>query len=102
MKAPNSEDIATLIYESLLSRKEELMLAYKTSEAQIGYFYVDNVLPEALALECFKVFPDPSDMRCLKSLREYKHISAQMDKHNPLLEAVIYAFQKSEIVKLIG
>ncbi len=102
MKSPNSEDIATLIYESLFSRKEELTLAYKNSEAQIGYFYIDDVLPKELALDCFKVFPDPSDMRCLKSLREYKYISAQMDKHNPLLEAVIYAFQKPKIVQLIG
>ncbi len=102
MKFAESEAISQLIYKSIDSRKAELVAGYKQSEPQIGYFYIDDVLPEALALKCFEVFPDKSEMRCLKSLREYKHVSAQMDKHNPLLEQVIYAFQHPNIVQLIG
>ena len=41
-------------------------------------------------------------MRCLKSIREYKYVSAQMNKHNPLLEKVLYAFQDKKVVDLIG
>jgi Rps23 Pro-64 3,4-dihydroxylase Tpa1-like proline 4-hydroxylase len=41
-------------------------------------------------------------MRLLKSLREYKYISAQMNKHHNLLEKVIYAFQEERVTKLIG
>lgn len=102
MESLKSDTISKLIYESLDARKEALTSAYRTSEPQIGYFYIDDLLPEALVLKCFEVFPDPSDMRCLKTLREYKHVSAQMDKHNPMLEEVIYAFQKPKIVKLIS
>lgn len=96
------ETISQLIFESINSRKEQLMEAYNTSEPKIGYFFIDDLLPEALAQKCFEVFPDPSEMRCLKSLREYKHVSAQMDKHDALLEKVIYAFQDPKIVRLIG
>lgn len=102
MMVSKSEEISELIYSKIKSKQLELTEAYTASEPKIGFFYIDDVLPEALALKCFEVFPEPSDMRCLKSLREYKHVSAQMDKHNSLLEAVIYAFQKPKIVKLIG
>ncbi len=102
MESLKSDTISKLIYESLDARKEALTSAYRTSKPHIGYFYIDDLLPEALALKCFEVFPDPSDMRCLKTLREFKHVSAQMDKLNPMLEEVIYAFQKPNIVKLIG
>lgn len=102
MESLKSETIAELIYESLLVRKEELTLAYKRTEPQIGYFYIDNLLPEELALKCAEVFPKKSGMRCLKSLREFKHVSAQMDQHHALLEQVIYAFQQPKIVSLIG
>lgn len=99
---PDTEEYSDLIYENLKSNQVSLTKFYRESESQIGYFFIDNLLPEPLALKCFEVFPDKSEMRCLKSLREYKHVSAQMDKHNKLLEQVLYAFQSPKIVKLIG
>lgn len=75
---------------------------YTTSSSDIGYFYIDNVLPENIAQKCFEVFPHKSEMRELKSLKEYKYVSAQMNKHHQLLEDVIYAFQDTKIVKLVG
>ncbi|WP_241489625.1 hypothetical protein [Lacinutrix algicola] len=75
---------------------------FNESKNTIGYFYIDNVLPEKLALECAKVFPKPEEMKQLKSIKEFKHVSAQMNRHHRLLEEVIYAFQNEKIVKLIG
>ncbi|MGJ8592709.1 MAG: 2OG-Fe(II) oxygenase [Aquaticitalea sp.] len=102
MADSSSENISALIHSRLDSERSKLKVTYHNSEPQIGYFVIDNLLPEELALKCFDVFPQPSEMRCLKSLREFKHVSAQMDKHDALLEQVIYAFQKPEIVKIIG
>ncbi|MCA0151620.1 2OG-Fe(II) oxygenase [Winogradskyella vincentii] len=96
------KEITDFIYRSIEAQKDELSLAYENSKKEIGYFYIDNVLPDELAKICFKVFPKKEDMRCLNSIREYKYVSAQMDKHNPLLEKVIYAFQEDKIVELIG
>ena len=94
--------ISGLIYNHILSNKQDLIKQFNSSENTIGYFYVDNVLPEELALKCSKVFPKPEDMKMLKSIKEYKHVSAQMNKHHQFLEDVIYAFQNKEIVTLIG
>ena len=96
------QEISELIYQKILQQKEEIVRTYNTSKNEIGYFFIDDLLPEDIARECFKVFPDKSEMRCLKSMREYKHVSAQMDTHNKLLEDVIYAFQDEKIVNLIG
>ena len=96
------QEISDLIYNKILNKKEELTAQFNASKGEIGYFYIDDLLPEALAEACFKRFPEPSEMRILKSMKEYKHVSAQMDKHDPFLEQVIYAFQDPKIVSLIG
>lgn len=98
----DKQDIATLIYTKLKSHQQEIKAIYEASKENIGYFYVDDLLPTELAKRCYEVFPSTSEMRCLKSIREYKYISAQMDQHHKLLEEVIYAFQDKKIVQLIG
>ena len=94
--------ISDIIYNHILTNKQSLIAQFNEGKNTIGYFYIDNVLPEKLALECAKVFPKPEEMRLLKSIKEFKYVSAQMDKHHQLLEDVIYAFQNEKIVKLIG
>jgi Rps23 Pro-64 3,4-dihydroxylase Tpa1-like proline 4-hydroxylase len=37
-----------------------------------------------------------------KSLREFKYVAAQMNKYNPLLEEIVYAFQDPRIVQIVG
>lgn len=102
MKTLNAQEISELIYKRLESQKDKLQAVYQSTKQQIGYFYIDDVLPEELAREFYNRFPNKSEMRCLKSLREYKYVSAQMNKHHELLEHVIYAFQDEKIVSLIG
>ncbi|MEH6538136.1 MAG: 2OG-Fe(II) oxygenase [Psychroserpens sp.] len=96
------QEIAELIYNKLKLKQQDIKVAYQASKDQIGFFYIDDLLPVDIAKKCFEVFPDKSEMHTLKSLREYKHVSAQMDKHHELLESVIYAFQDKKVVELIG
>ena len=91
-----------LIYNSIFKKKQELTEQYNKTAVGIGYFYLDNLLPEELALEIYKAFPDSQEMVLKKSIREDKYVAAQMDKYNPVLEEIIYAFQDSRIVSLIG
>ena len=102
MEVSNRKEISELIYNSILDKKDDLITTYNASRSSIGYFFIDELLPNELVEKCAKVFPDKSEMRCLKSLREYKYISAQMDNHDPFLEEVLYAFQDEKIIKLIG
>lgn len=102
MEEMSTREISKIIYDKINSHKAILSKTYYETKDKIGYFYIDDVLPNELAQKCFEVFPDKSDMRQLKSIREYKYVSAQMNKHHKLLEQVIYAFQDPKVVELIG
>ncbi|GAB1857516.1 hypothetical protein MHTCC0001_23520 [Flavobacteriaceae bacterium MHTCC 0001] len=96
------KQISELIYKAIKGKEEAIKVSFNTSKAHIGFFYIDDVLPREIALELSDIFPKKSEMRCLKSIREYKYISAQMNQHDSILEDTIYAFQEKKVVKLIG
>jgi Rps23 Pro-64 3,4-dihydroxylase Tpa1-like proline 4-hydroxylase len=98
----NRIDIASLLLTNLEVNYSNLKIQYKSSKENIGFFYLDDVLPLELASQIYSVFPESSDMVLKKSIREDKYIGVQMNNYNPLLEEVIYAFQDERIVKLIG
>lgn len=98
----NRHQYATFIFKRLSENKASLKQQYTDSSRQIGYFYIDDVLPESEALKLYSAFPKPDEMMLKKSLREDKYVAAQMDKYNPVLEEIIYAFQDERIVKLVG
>lgn len=99
---PNREEIAALIVKSLNQNKESLKKQFLQSKKNIGYFYLDNLLPDDLCLEIHDKFPKLSEAELKKDLREFKYIAYQMNKYDALLEEVIYAFQNSAVVELIS
>jgi Rps23 Pro-64 3,4-dihydroxylase Tpa1-like proline 4-hydroxylase len=95
-------ELAAYIYDKLSIAKDSLAKQWQDSISQIGYFYLDDLLPEDIALAIYTAFPrDGKSMILKKSLRELKFVAAQMNQHNLLLEEIIYAFQDDKIVKLI-
>jgi len=98
----NRIDLANLIFEKLNSEKESLKLQFRNSNSDIGYLFVDDLLPSEIAHQIARVFPDPGQMVLKKSLRENKYVAAQMNLYNPLLEEIIYAFQDKRIVEVVG
>ena len=97
----NRKQISTLILNRFQEEKQALQVMFNQTKFGIGYFYIDNLLPENLAVQIYNVFPNHSDTVLKKSLKQFKHIAVQMDVYNPLLEEVIFAFQDKEIIKLI-
>ena len=95
-------EISDLIYQKILLGKDKLAEFYRDTEGTIGYFFIDDLLPRELAIKCYEVFPTKNEMRRLKSFKEFKYVSAQMNKHDKLLEHVLYAFQDKRIVNLIS
>ena len=59
-------EIADIIVARLLSEKHRMKTQYAESHSAIGYFYIDDLLPEDLALEIYGQFPDPSKMTLKK------------------------------------
>jgi len=67
----------------------------------ISYFVIDDLLPQEWAMQIGQAFPDTGAMMLRSSLREVKFVSAQMNKHAPVLEDAIYAFQQPAVVERI-
>jgi Rps23 Pro-64 3,4-dihydroxylase Tpa1-like proline 4-hydroxylase len=71
------------------------------SSAPVSHFVVDNLLPDAWALQIREAFPHGHEMTLKSSLRERKYVAAQMNRYNALLEESIYAFQLPCVVQRI-
>ena len=98
----NRTQIATLIYQRLLEEKDRLMEFYKAHDINIGYCFIDDLLPEVIVEKINSLFPKVEETKIKKNLREFKHVAYQMNKYHPFLEEVIYAFQDQRIVSLIA
>src|SRR6476469_6229089 len=96
------ELLADLIFEKIDQNRQFLKGRFDSSTDKIGYFFLDDLLPQDIASEIFNAFPKPDSMVLKKSIREDKYVAAQMNKYAPILEEIIYAFQDRRIVKLIG
>ena len=94
--------LADLIHQKIDNQKLLLKKQFQDSEKGIGYFFIDDLLPEEIATNIFDNFPKSTEMVHKKSLREDKFVAAQMNKYSAILEEIIYAFQDSRIVDLIG
>ena len=96
------KDLSEIIFSKIEKNKDIVAKQFADSKKEIGFFYIDDLLPEEIALQIHENFPKPSEMVLKKSIRENKYIAAQMNLYHPVLEDIIYAFQDERIVKLIG
>lgn len=97
----NRHDIADIIVARMTAEKDRMIAQYRASSDRIGYFYIDDLLPEEMALAIHRQFPKPETMRLKKTLREYKYIAAQMNQYDSILEESVYAFQDERVVELV-
>lgn len=100
-KTMNREALSLYISKRLKEENDNLKAQFNNSKDKIGYFFIDQLLPEELTLEINKSFPEASEMVNKKSIRENKHVAAQMNKYHPLLEEAVYAFQSKEVISEI-
>ncbi len=101
MRTYNRKEIASLIYSKLLTDLEPIKKQYLSSKNKIGYFFIDNLLPDDIAQSIYKAFPLTQKTVLKKSLKQRKHIAVQMNEYDALLEEVIYAFQDPKVVAII-
>lgn len=94
-------DLADLIVARLERDVERLGAEFRIAR-RISSCQLFDLLPTAIAERIYDRFP-PSDAMMLKrSIKENKHVAAQMDAFDPLLEEAVYAFQDARVVEQIG
>lgn len=97
----NRLKIADHIVARLEPMADDLAKKWATS-GPVNHAVIDDLLPVELAQSIRNKFPSGSNMRVRKSLRELKHVAAQMDAYDPLLEEALFAFQDARVVELVG
>jgi Rps23 Pro-64 3,4-dihydroxylase Tpa1-like proline 4-hydroxylase len=96
----NRIEIADHIVAKLFKARERLGHEWAES-GNISHVYIDDVLPIRMAEKIRMAYPDSHTMRTRRSLRELKHVAAQMDQYDPVLEEALFAFQDKRVVGLI-
>lgn len=93
--------IAGLLVDRLTPDVDRLAASWAAS-GPIRHLAVDNVLPADLVAAVADAFPPDSTLELHDTVRERKRIGVQMDRFEPLMEEVTYAFQDPMVVALVG
>jgi Rps23 Pro-64 3,4-dihydroxylase Tpa1-like proline 4-hydroxylase len=93
--------IATLIAERLTPEVDRMRAEFSIP-GRISSTSIDDLLPASLADEIYRKFPSTDRMMLKRSMKEHKHVAAQMNSYDPLLEESVYAFQDPRVVDLMG
>jgi Rps23 Pro-64 3,4-dihydroxylase Tpa1-like proline 4-hydroxylase len=94
-------EYADLIVKRMEPAKDELTKQF-AAPGQVQTCWIDDVLPFKDAMAIHDAFPGKEEMMERKTLREHKYVAAQMNRYDPLLEEIIYAFQDPRVVKISG
>ena len=67
-------DLAQLIVNRIVQEKDRIKIQYEVSKNQIGYFFIDDLLPPEITEYVNSQFPSKDAMVLKKSIRENKYI----------------------------
>lgn len=96
------KQISEWIVASLEQQKKDLQSQFRSSSEPIGYIVIDDLLPPEFAMRIHEIFPSTEDSEEKRNLRENKYIAYQMNRFDPVLEELIYAFQEPNVLALIA
>ena len=95
------KEIADLIVARLEPEVDRLTEDFY-APGRIPSCQISDLLPPALAREIHDRFPASDRMILKRSIKENKHVAAQMNAYDALLEEAVYAFQDSRVVEQVG
>ncbi len=67
-----------------------------------NYAAIDELLPREIADQIVAAFPPSRDMRLLDSFRERKFTSKSLDKFDPLIADITFAFQDERVINKVA
>lgn len=99
----NLATYSNIILEKLSNNKKQLKEQFNNSAFEVGvrYFFIDDLLPDDIAIKIYNQFPISSSMRLMNSIREKKYTTKDFNKFHPILKDITFAFQEKTIVKLV-
>jgi len=97
------EELIRLILERLGRDSEAIREDFLSDKGITTHFTaIDNLLPEDLAHRIAEAFPPVGEMRLLDSFRERKYTSKSLEKFDPLIEDITFAFQDKRVIEKVA
>ncbi len=97
------EELVKLIVERLGRDADAISRDFDSEkEIKTRYCAIDNLLPEDIARKFDNVFPLSDEMRLLDSFREKKFTSKSLDKFDPLIADITFAFQDERVIQKVA
>lgn len=76
---------------------------FREVDGRARHFFVDGLLNDEDCIKIFKEFPvNAEGFLKLKSFREKKNTTVELEKYHPILADITYAFQDPRVVNLIS
>ena len=97
------EEIVKYIVERLEKDADQIRADFHNDkDIKTRFTTIDNLLPEDMARKIFIAYPSFDEMRLLKSFREKKYTSKTLDKFNPLISDITFAFQDEKVIDAVS
>ena len=97
------EEIVSLILTRLEEGAEAISKDFHTDKGiKTRFGAIDNLLPEEMARKIFVAYPSFGEMRLLDTFREKKFTSKSLDKFDPLIADITFAFQDERVIKKVA
>lgn len=95
--------LVELILERLENESEQIKADFRADKGiNTRFTAIDNLLPQNIAEKIHEAFPPPEEMRLLDSFREKKYTSKSLEKFNPLIADITFAFQDPKVINKIA
>lgn len=97
------EELIELILERLRRGADEIREDFHLDKGiKTRFTAIDDLLPEETARKIFRAFPPLTEMRLLDSFREKKHTSKSLEKYDPLITDITFAFQDQRVIDKVA
>jgi Rps23 Pro-64 3,4-dihydroxylase Tpa1-like proline 4-hydroxylase len=97
------EEIAGWILKRLNEDSEAISRDFNSDKGIKTHFAaIDNLLPEELARKIFVAYPSFAEMRLLDTFRERKYTSKSLEKFDPLISDITFAFQDKRVIDKVA
>lgn len=97
------EQLVELIVRRLEADKERIAADFAADKGiNTRYTAIDDLLPEDIAARFAPSFPPLEEMRLMDSFRERKYTSKSLDRFNPLIADITFAFQDPRVIEKVA
>lgn len=95
--------LVELILERLAQDSRKIKADFQADKGvNTRFAAIDDLLPRDIAEKIYRAFPPAEEMRLLDSFREKKYTSKSLDKFDPLITDITFAFQDPKVIDKVA